>query len=228
MIYKQDFIQEIFSNVANKYDLMNDLMSFGLHRLWKKRFCKLVDNPNSKILDVASGTGDIAFILHKKATDPDITLCDLNEEMLNIAKGRAIDKNLLSGLNYVIANAISLPFENDTFDYYTIAFGIRNIPDKHLALKEAYRVLKPRSKFLCMEFSAPRCFKKAYDTYSFKAIPMIGQLIAKNRQAYEYLVESIREFPAQNIFIDMMYSAGFKISSFQNLPLVSIYIGYKQ
>jgi demethylmenaquinone methyltransferase/2-methoxy-6-polyprenyl-1,4-benzoquinol methylase len=234
-MFKPSFIKEVFDNVASKYDLMNDLMSLGTHRLWKNKFCSLVGNLDSKILDVASGSGDIAFRLYNNAAKigqkPHIILSDVNENMLQLAKDKAIDNNILSGLEYVLADATALPFDDNSFDYYTIAFGIRNIPDIHTTLSEAYRVLKPRSKFLCLEFSKPTAplIRHMYDLYSDKVIPKIGEVVAGNIEAYEYLVNSIREFPDQNIFISMMQGAGFKNTYFQNLSfsIASIYVGYK-
>jgi demethylmenaquinone methyltransferase/2-methoxy-6-polyprenyl-1,4-benzoquinol methylase len=234
-MFEESFIKEIFSSVAGKYDLMNDLMSLGVHRIWKKQFCSLVKNLDSKILDVASGSGDIAFRLRengiRNGLNPHITLSDVNAEMLQVARDKAIDKNILTGLEFVEADATALPFADNEFDYYTIAFGIRNIPDINGALKEAYRVLKPKSKFLCLEFSKPTLplVKNIYDAYSDYVIPAIGDKVSGNREAYQYLVDSIRAFPDQNIFISMMQNAGFKISYFQNLhfSIASIYVGYK-
>ncbi len=233
---KASFIKQIFSEVAEKYDLMNDLMSFGIHRIWKKQFCNLIKNLDSKILDVASGSGDIAFRLYDKALNdgitPQITLSDVNAEMLQLAKDKAIDRNILDKLDFVVADATNLPFDNNSFNYYTIAFGIRNIPDIQNALNESYRVLKPKSKFLCLEFSKPTMpiFSDFYRMYSDNVIPKIGETVANNRAAYEYLVDSIKAFPDQNIFLSMMQKAGYKISYFQNLSgsIASIYVGYKQ
>jgi demethylmenaquinone methyltransferase/2-methoxy-6-polyprenyl-1,4-benzoquinol methylase len=234
-MFEVNFIKEVFSSVADKYDLMNDLMSMGVHRIWKKKFCRLVENLDSKILDVASGSGDIAFKLYQKAIEkgytPHITLSDINPAMLQLAKDRAINNNILNNLEFLVADATCLPFDDCSFDYYTIAFGIRNIPDINEALKEAYRVLKPKSKFLCLEFSKPTAplVKNFYDIYSDCIIPKIGGMVAGNEQAYEYLVESIRQFPDQNIFVSMMQSAGFKVAYFENLhfSIASIYVGYK-
>jgi demethylmenaquinone methyltransferase/2-methoxy-6-polyprenyl-1,4-benzoquinol methylase len=232
---KVDFIKEIFSNVADKYDLMNDLMSFGIHRIWKNQLCSLVKNLDSKILDVASGSGDIAFRLHrcalKKGIIPQITLTDVNEKMLQIAKDRAIDRNILNDLEFIVADATNLPFEDNYFDYYTIAFGIRNIPDMQAALNEAHRVLKPKSNFLCLEFSRPimPIVSSIYDLYLDSIIPKIGDFITNRKEAYEYLADSIRAFPDQSVFLAMMQKAGFKISHFKNLSnsVASIYMGYK-
>ena len=235
MMQSQENVRSIFNSVSKKYDLMNDLMSLGLHRLWKRHFCSYVENLNSKIIDVASGSGDIAHYLYKKAqkqnTSPDITLSDINENMLELAKEKFFNSGLYDNFKYVIADSSSLPFADNTFDYYTVAFGIRNMENIQLVLNEAHRILKPGGKFLCLEFSKPSLtmIKKLYDIYSFKIIPKIGKYIAKDQNAYEYLVESIRAFPDQNIFASMMEKAGFKVCSFENInfSISSIYYGYK-
>jgi demethylmenaquinone methyltransferase/2-methoxy-6-polyprenyl-1,4-benzoquinol methylase len=235
-MFTSEFINDIFSKVAGKYDLMNDVMSFGVHRLWKKQFCKLVTNLEGEILDVASGSGDIAFTLYKQAKrrflHPRITLSDINPSMLNLAKNKAINAGWLDkNLQFVEADATKLPFADSSFDYYTIAFGIRNVIDKQNALNEAWRVLKPNAKFLCLEFSKPTAlgFKDLYRLYCDHIIPKFGAHVADSQEAYQYLVESIRQFPDQHIFTSMMRQAGFKIASFQNLhlSLATIYVGYK-
>lgn len=231
---KQKLVNSVFSGIANKYDLMNDFMSFGIHRLWKSEFIRQIPNLSSNILDVASGSGDIALKIMKKAkkrgSNLSITLSDINEEMLANAKKRAIDLNFLHN-EYVICSAEELPFSNDKFDYYTIAFGIRNVPNIKKALNEAYRVLKPTGKFLCLEFSKPRegYFKKIYDFYSFNIIPQIGHMITNNQQAYQYLVESIKLFPPQDEFRIMLQEAGFSEVNYKLLThgIVSIYSAYK-
>ncbi len=162
---------------------------------------------------------------------PEITLCDVNQDMLNVARNKAIDSNMLHGLQYVCADAEELPFPDNSFDYYTIAFGIRNVPKIDVALKEAYRVLKPMGKFLCLEFSKVdnSCLQGLYDFYSFNVIPKIGGIIAGDSESYKYLVESIRTFPVQTEFLKMMEEAGFKVNKFQNLTngIVALYTGYK-
>jgi demethylmenaquinone methyltransferase / 2-methoxy-6-polyprenyl-1,4-benzoquinol methylase len=233
---KKNLVNQVFSNVAGKYDIMNDLMSFGVHRLWKNKFCDHVDNLRSDILDVAGGTGDIALKLKAKARirnieDSQITICDINHEMLKHARSKAIDKNFINGLNYICGDAEKLPFASDSFDYYTIAFGMRNIPKIEEGLKEAYRVLKSGGKFLCLEFSKVEAepIKQIYDFYSFNIIPKIGKLAANNEDAYKYLVESIELFPAQEEFANMIKQAGFQRVSYQNLTfgVAAIHIGYK-
>jgi len=232
---KQPLVNNIFSNVADKYDLMNDLMSFGMHRLWKDEFIRQIPNLNSNILDVASGSGDIALKLAKKAKDRgsniSLTLSDINEEMLKQAKRKSIDLNLFQNLKFKVASAEELPFPDNSFDYYTIAFGIRNVPDINKALKEAYRVLKPMGKFVCLEFSKIKenYLKDFYRFYSFNIIPKIGQMIAGNKEAYEYLVESIELFPSQDEFKIMIKETGFEDVNYKNLSggIVAIHSAYK-
>ncbi len=220
---KRNLVQDVFSKVASKYDLMNDLMSFGIHRLWKREFVSKILNLNSKILDVASGTGDIALKLLKKAKLQDaklqITLCDINQDMLDIAGNKLIDNNFLANADYVCVSAENLPFEDNSFDYYTIAFGIRNVAQIENALKEAYRVLKQDGTFLCLEFSHVEhdYLRKLYDLYSFNVIPKIGELVAGSQDAYQYLVESINLFPDQDHFRVMIQDIGFRNVSYKNM-----------
>lgn len=232
---KRDLVNDVFSSVADKYDLMNDFMSLGVHRIWKDNFVRQIPNLKSSILDVASGSGDIAFRIVKRAQMqnivPEITLCDINQDMLNVARNRAIDSNLLQGLQYVCADAEKLPFPDNSFDYYTIAFGIRNVPRIDVALKEAHRVLKPMGKFLCLEFSKVEnnYLQKLYDFYSFNVIPKIGKMVASNESAYQYLVESINLFPNQDSFAVMLKDAGFARVNYQNLTfgITAIHSAYK-
>ncbi|WP_342170073.1 bifunctional demethylmenaquinone methyltransferase/2-methoxy-6-polyprenyl-1,4-benzoquinol methylase UbiE [Rickettsia endosymbiont of Seladonia tumulorum] len=232
---KQSLVNSVFSNVADKYDLMNDLMSFGMHRLWKDEFIRQVPNLNSNILDVASGSGDIALKLAKKAKDRgsniSLTLSDINKEMLRQAKKKSIDINLFQNLKFTVATAEELPFPDNSFDYYTIAFGIRNVPDINKALKEAYRVLKPMGKFVCLEFSKVKesLLQDFYKFYSFNVIPKIGQIITGNKEAYDYLVESIDLFPSQDEFRIMIKEAGFEEINYKNLSggIVAIHSAYK-
>lgn len=233
---KKSLVSDIFSSVASKYDTMNDVMSFGIHRLWKAKFCNKIDlsvNPN--ILDVAAGTGDIALRLKEIATikqynSTAITICDVNQDMLDIAKNRAIDKNFIKGLDYVCADAQTLPFVENHFDYYTISFGIRNVTKIAEVLKEAYRVLKPGGRFLCLEFSKINpAFQQLYNFYSFKIIPNIGKLITNNADAYRYLVESINIFPDQQAFASLIREAGFRRVHYQSLSfgIAAIHSAYK-
>ncbi len=232
---KESLVKDIFSNVADKYDLMNNLMSFGIHHLWKDKLIQEVFDFNSNILDVAGGTGDIAFRLYKKGMSvnitPNIIVADINPEMLQLCKNKAIDTNILSGINFVECNAENLPFDDESFDYYTISFGIRNITNIDVALKEAHRVLKPLGKFICLEFSKidNSIIQKLYDTYSFNIVPTIGKIVASNEKAYKYLVESIDLFPDQEIFKSMIEDAGFKNVKYHNLTfgISAIHKGYK-
>ncbi len=233
---KTRMVGEVFSNVASKYDVMNDVMSLGIHRLWKKRFVDFVpNNSDIMLLDVAGGTGDIATKCHKRALGsshkPHITICDINSEMLSIGRSKAIDQNILNGLYYVQGNAESLPFSDNSFDCYTIAFGIRNVTDINKALSESYRVLKPGGKFLCLEFSKveSEILQKFYDIYSFYLIPRIGKCIAGDMNSYQYLVESIKKFPDQNTFGKMIENVGYEAMHFTNLTLgiTAIHMAHK-
>ena len=224
---KASLVRGVFDNVASRYDVMNDLMSGGLHRRWKNEMVAWL-NPRDgmNILDVAGGTGDIAFrILNRAACH--VTVCDINQQMLNEGRNRAIDRNILTSpslkgrgnLTWLCGNAESLPLPDSSFDAYTIAFGIRNVTHIDVALKEACRVLKPGGRFLCLEFShvAHEWMQKCYDAYSFHVIPKIGQWVTGNGDPYRYLVESIRQFPAQEDFAAMIRTAGFGNVQWRNL-----------
>ena len=228
---KSSLVRGVFNNVASKYDIMNDAMSFGTHRLWKHEFVsKIAIQPNIKCLDVAGGTGDIAFRLLKKGA-ASVTICDINQAMLNEGHARADDNNIIKNLNWLCADAESLPIEDNSYNLYTIAFGIRNVTHIDKVLQEAHRVLQPGGRFLCLEFSqvTNELFAKVYDAFSFNIIPKLGQLIANDKDSYQYLVESIRKFPNQEKFADMIKSAGFKQVSYTNLSggIVAIHSGYK-
>ncbi len=228
---KQSRVRGVFDSVAGKYDIMNDVMSAGLHRLWKREMVSaLAPRAGQHILDVAGGTGDIAFRI-RKAADAEVTVCDINEAMLNEGKNRAIDANKRKGLEWVVGNAESLPFPDNHFDGYTIAFGIRNVTHIDKALAEAYRVLKIGGKFLCLEFShiPNEPLTKLYDLYSFNVIPWAGEKITHDRAAYQYLVESIRRFPTQDKFADLIKSAGFGNVTYRNMTggVVALHSGRK-
>jgi demethylmenaquinone methyltransferase/2-methoxy-6-polyprenyl-1,4-benzoquinol methylase len=236
---KASLVKEIFSGVAKKYDLMNDLMSAGVHRLWKNKMVEEINFSDSKksyqIIDLAGGTGDIAFRISKKAHAQNvkctIDVVDINQEMLDVGKNRAVDLNLFSDLKFTCCDGEKLCFENESFDFFTIAFGIRNFTNINAALVEAYRVLKPGGKFICLEFSKVNDYflQKIYDAYSFNVIPKIGEIILKDRASYQYLVESIRKFPTQDEFKKMIENAGFKNASYQNLTFgaAAIHVGEK-
>jgi ubiquinone/menaquinone biosynthesis methyltransferase len=225
---KTERVRGVFSSVASKYDIMNDAMSLGVHRLWKSAMMDwLRPRPGMQVLDVAGGTGDIATrILDRANKDlrPDqapaqVTVCDINEAMLGEGRDRALNKGRLDGVNWVCGNAEALPASSAAFDAYTIAFGIRNVTHIDQALAEACRVLKPGGRFLCLEFSMPEAemLKKTYDFYSFNVIPRLGGAIAGDREAYQYLVESIRQFPKPDAFADMISSAGLSRVDYRSL-----------
>ncbi len=229
---KAKLVGEVFSSVASKYDIMNDAMSLGVHRLWKDRMIsELSPRDGSKLLDVAGGTGDIAFRFLNNTPNGAVTVCDINPDMLGEGKKRAIDKNILSGVEWVCGDAEKLPMENSSFDYYTIAFGIRNVTNIENAISEAYRVLKPGGRFLCLEFSHVDnpLLGKIYDIFSFKLIPQIGKVVAKDEASYRYLVESIRKFPTQEKFAGMIKSAGFENVKYTDLSggIVALHSGWK-
>ncbi len=229
---KQPLVKGVFESVASRYDVMNDVMSLGIHRLWKQHFIKkLAPRANTHLLDVAGGTGDIAFRFLDNTKNAQVTLCDINHTMLENGYRRAIDENRLEGIEWVCGNAESLPFPNNHFDYYTIAFGIRNVTHIDHALKEAWRVLKPGGRFLCLEFShvTNPILKKIYNSYSFHLIPAFGKIVTQDRASYQYLVESIQMFPKQEEFLDMIKTAGFLQTSYENLThgIVAIHSGWK-
>lgn len=228
---KESRVRGVFDSVASRYDVMNDLMSAGLHRLWKRDMVSaLAPRDGQKILDVAGGTGDIAFRIRERA-DAHITVCDINQAMLSEGMNRAIDKNRREGLEWVCGNAESLPFPDNHFDAYTIAFGIRNVTHIDKALEEACRVLKIGGRFLCLEFShVPNdMLAKIYERYSFHVIPWVGEKVTKDRAAYQYLVESIRKFPNQERFAGMMKDAGFGNVTYRNMTggVVALHSGRK-
>jgi demethylmenaquinone methyltransferase/2-methoxy-6-polyprenyl-1,4-benzoquinol methylase len=216
---KTGLVRDVFDRVASRYDLMNDLMSAGVHRAWKARFIRdLNPRPREALLDVAAGTGDIAAGWRKSGGGPAI-LCDINEAMLSQGRDRLIDRGSLAGLSWAVGNAECLPFPDRSFDAYTIAFGLRNVTDIDAALREARRVLKPGGRFFCLEFSrvAVAPLRRLYDAYSDAVIPRLGALIAQDRDAYAYLVESIRRFPAQPDLVTRIEGAGFSFAAYRNL-----------
>lgn len=230
---KSQLVKEVFDSVANRYDIMNDIMSLGMHRLWKEKMVSSVHfKKNSKVLDIAGGTGDIAIRIARREPSAQITVCDVNENMLSRGRDKAINSNQ-PNLNWICANAESLPFEDSAFDCCTIAFGIRNVSDRKKALSEAYRVLKSNGKFICLEFAPMHyqneIFTKFYDLYSFKVIPKIGSIVAKDKDSYEYLVKSIREFPTQTNFKMEIEEVGFRNVTFHNMSygIVALHIGTK-
>ncbi|MGH1425866.1 MAG: bifunctional demethylmenaquinone methyltransferase/2-methoxy-6-polyprenyl-1,4-benzoquinol methylase UbiE [Pseudooceanicola sp.] len=215
-------VQGVFGSVASKYDVMNDAMSFGIHRVWKDAMMDwLAPRAGQKLLDVAGGTGDISFRFLKRAGSGHATVLDLTEPMLVEGRKRAEAEQRADSLDWVVGDAMALPFEESTFDVYTISFGIRNVTRPQDALAEAYRVLKPGGRLMVLEFSQiPNPgMQWLYDRYSFNMIPAMGQVIANDRDSYQYLVESIRKFPDQDRFLTMIRDAGFEQAKYRNLSL---------
>lgn len=230
---KESKVASVFHSVAAQYDVMNDLMSFGVHRLWKRFTIDASGvRPGNKVLDLAGGTGDLtAKFSQLVGKDGQVVLADINSSMLNVGRDKLRDRGLVQNIDYVQANAQHLPFEDNTFDIITIAFGLRNVTDKDEALRSMYRVLKPGGRLLVLEFSKPEqeLLSKAYDFYSFNILPKMGELVAKDGDSYQYLAESIRMHPNQETLKDMMETAGFEQTTFKNLTggIVALHKGYK-
>ncbi len=230
---KQKLVGEVFSSVAGSYDLMNDLMSMGIHRIWKRFFVATAQvKRGDRVLDLAGGTGDIALLLKDRVGDTgSIVLGDINGAMLRVGRDRMTDKGKVAGFEYVQMNAEKLPFPDASFDLVTIAFGLRNVTDKDAALAEMHRVLKVGGQARVLEFSEvkPEWFKPIYDFHSFKILPRLGQLFAKDADSYQYLAESIRKHPPQDELKAMMERAGFARCSYRNMSagIVAIHTGYK-
>src|SRR5437660_185826 len=233
---KQTLVNDVFHSVASRYDLMNDLMSAGLHRVWKDVMINALNPPRGDrpfaLLDVAGGTGDIAFRAAKAAGGGfRATVCDINSDMLSVGRQRAVARHLDDRVSFVEGNAEALAFPDRRFDAYTIAFGIRNVPRIDLALNEAYRVLRPGGRFLCLEFSSVDVpgLDRIYDLFSFKIIPPLGGVVTGDAESYRYLVESIRKFPKPNAFTEMIRAAGFSRVSHQSLSggIVALHSGWR-
>ncbi len=229
---KAGMVKGVFTNVASKYDIMNDVMSVGVHRLWKDAMMDwLAPRSGQHLLDVAGGTGDIAFRFLKRAPGAQAVVLDMTEGMLVEGRKRAEAEQMADRLEWVVGDAMALPFANSSFDVYTISFGIRNVTRIADALSEAFRVLKPGGRLMVLEFSQlPNpAMQKAYDLYSFNVIPRMGQLIAQDRDSYQYLVESIRKFPDQETFAGMIRNAGFGNVKYRNLSLgvAALHSGWK-
>ncbi len=227
---KASLVKGVFNSVADQYDIMNDVMSAGVHRLWKNSLINSVNpRPGMRLLDVAGGTGDIAFRFLEAAPRTHVTVCDINAEMLRVGEGRAKTKGLDDRCEFVCGDAMKLPFPDRSMDAYTIAFGIRNVTRIEEALADAYRVLKPGGRFYCLEFSPAvvPVLQDAYDAYSFKFIPAMGQMVAQDRDSYQYLVESIRRFPTPEKFEAMIKTAGFSRTSWRSMSagVVAIHSG---
>lgn len=226
-------VRGVFDSVADQYDLMNDLMSGGVHRLWKNHLIrKIRPRAGLSYLDVAGGTGDIAFRIRDKIKgDAQITLCDLNWDMLRVGRDRAVDKGYLNDFDWVTGNAECLPVPSESVDVYTIAFGLRNVTRIDDGLKEAFRVLKPGGRFYCLEFSHVDnpLIRRVYDGFSFGVIPHMGKVVANDKDSYQYLVESIRKMPKQKALKQRMEAAGFSKCSYENLTfgVAAIHYGIK-
>jgi demethylmenaquinone methyltransferase/2-methoxy-6-polyprenyl-1,4-benzoquinol methylase len=233
---KQTLVNEVFHSVASRYDLMNDLMSAGLHRFWKDIMINTLNPPKSDkpfaLLDVAGGTGDIAFRAAKAAgAGFRASVCDINADMLQVGRDRAVKAHLDDRVTFVEGNAEALAFPDRAFDAYTIAFGIRNVPRIDRALTEAFRVLRPGSRFLCLEFSTVNVpgLDRLYDLFSFKVIPSLGRAVTGDAESYQYLVESIRKFARPSAFADTIRAAGFSRVNWQSLSggIVALHSGWR-
>ena len=229
---KAGMVHGVFTSVASKYDVMNDLMSGGMHRLWKDAMMDwLAPRPGQRLLDVAGGTGDVAFRFLKRAPGAMATVLDMTESMLIAGRQRADAGSMADRLDWVVGDAMALPFAANTFDVYTISFGIRNVTRIEDALRDAYRVLRPGGRLMVLEFSQiPNAgLQWAYDRYSFNVIPVMGQVVAGDRDSYQYLVESIRKFPDQDTFADMIRRAGFGQVKYRNLTMgiAALHSGWK-
>ena len=232
---KQALVNDVFHSVARRYDLMNDLMSFGLHRAWKDALVTAVNPPRAapfSLLDIAGGTGDIAFrIIAAGGAQTRVTVCDINPDMLGVGRERASMYGGDAVVTFAEANAEALPFADRSFDAATIAFGIRNVPRIERALAEAFRVLKIGGKFVCLEFSSVDvpALDRLYDFYSFNIIPALGRVVAEDAESYRYLVESIRRFPKPQAFAAMLHAAGFGRISGQAMSggIVTLHSGWR-
>ncbi|MCQ4167547.1 bifunctional demethylmenaquinone methyltransferase/2-methoxy-6-polyprenyl-1,4-benzoquinol methylase UbiE [Tahibacter harae] len=230
---KQKLVAQVFTSVADNYDLMNDLMSFGIHRLWKRHFAAISGlRAGDRVLDLAGGTGDIAALLLPLVGDSgEVVLGDINAAMLRVGRDRLTDRGLVQGLRYAQMNAEALPFPDKSFDAVTIAFGLRNVTDKQRALEEMHRVLRIGGKALILEFSQVRqdWLKPLYDFHSFQVLPRLGRLFAQDADSYQYLAESIRKHPDQETLKGMLEKAGFAKVEVRNLSagIVAIHRGYR-
>jgi len=228
---KKKFVGDVFTSVAKNYDVMNDAMSFGMHRLWKKILVELASiGEDDFILDIASGTGDISKLISKEYPNSNIFMSDINYEMLDEGRNRAIDESFSRNCHFCQLSGEELPFKDNTFDVITVGFGLRNFTDKEKGLKEMKRCLKKNGKLLVLEFSKPinPVFSKIYDWYSFNVLPKLGSLLANDSDSYQYLAESIRMHPDQDKLKNMMLTVGLNNCKFFNLlnGIVAIHIGY--
>lgn len=230
---KEKLVGEVFHSVANKYDLMNDLMSMGIHRLWKRFAIELSGaRQGHSVLDLAGGTGDLARQFSRiVGPKGQVVLADINESMLTMGRDKLLDHGYVDNIQYTQANAECLPFANNSFDLITIAFGLRNVTNKEQALESMYKTLKPGGRLLVLEFSKPRSdlLSKIYDRYSFSVLPKMGKLVANDSESYKYLAESIRMHPDQETLKEMMQQAGFERCTYHNLSggIVAVHRGIK-
>ncbi len=231
---KKNLVAKVFDSVADRYDIMNDLMSFGIHRMWKRFFAEFAQiQPHMKILDLAAGTADISYLISKKlGPEGYVVASDINGNMLSNGRDKMINRGVVDKIKYCLANAEVLPFPDNSFDRVTIAFGLRNVTDKDKALEEMYRVLKPQGQALILEFSNVKSdmMQKAYDLYSFHILPKIGQIVANDAESYQYLAESIRKHPDQETLKSMLYNAGFQHADYTNMlnGVVAVHRGFKK
>ena len=230
---KAGMVADVFHSVAARYDLMNDLMSGGVHRIWKRFTIELSGvRKNNAVLDIAGGTGDLAArFAQLVGPEGRVVLADINESMLQVGRDKLLDEGRLGNIEFVQADAQYLPFPDDSFDCITIAFGLRNVTDKDLALRSMLRVLKPGGRLLVLEFSKPKnsLLSKAYDTYSFRVLPLMGRLVTNDSESYQYLAESIRMHPDQDTMREMMEDAGFSQCEYHNMTggIVALHRGVK-
>jgi demethylmenaquinone methyltransferase/2-methoxy-6-polyprenyl-1,4-benzoquinol methylase len=225
-------VRSVFASVAGKYDVMNDLMSFGVHRLWKHFTLSLTGlKPGQRALDVAGGSGDLALgMLRQVGRSGSVVLSDINPSMLEVGRDRLLDLGFVGNVECLVADAEHLPFDDNSFDCVTIGFGLRNVTDKDAALRSMHRVLKPGGQLLVLEFSTPAApIKPLYDAYSFKVLPVLGRLVAQDAASYRYLAESIRMHPDQETLLGMVRAAGFDMARYHNLSggIVALHRGYK-
>ena len=226
-------VAEVFHSVANKYDLMNDLMSLGLHRIWKRIAVEMTGlRAGQRVLDLAGGTGDLAALMAPLVGDTgEVVLSDINASMLDVGRARLVDRGIVGNVTFIQADAESLPFPNNHFDCITIAFGLRNVTNKDRALASMFRVLKPGGRLLVLEFSKPTlaALRPIYDAYSFKVLPVLGKAITGDAASYQYLAESIRMHPDQETLKQMMQTAGFERVEYFNMTagVVAVHRGYK-
>lgn len=230
---KKELVGQVFDSVADRYDVMNDLMSFGVHRLWKRFTINQTGvRAGQSVLDLAGGTGDLAAALHRRVgPEGSVMLSDINASMLAVGRDRMVDSGIAGNMQYALADAEQLPFAENSFHCVTMAFGLRNVTDKQRALNSIFSTLKPGGRLLVLEFSKPvlPVLSKAYDAYSFSALPAMGKLVANDSESYRYLAESIRKHPDQETLLGMMQTAGFERCEYHNMTggIVALHKGFK-